>query len=115
MKAKLTFVLIALACAIVNISRKTLLIHYGVLGDSYAAAFQVPMENAFWAIAEREVAECPHRPIEVLNFGLSGYGTAQQLLTLRHRGWEYPPDYLRGLRVRLSLFAKLTIDLEELT
>ena len=26
------------------------------------------------------------------NFGVSGYGTAQELLTLRHRVWDYRPD-----------------------
>ena len=32
------------------------------------------------------------RSVEVLNFGVSGYGTAQELLTLRQRVWSYEPD-----------------------
>jgi hypothetical protein len=28
----------------------------------------------------------------VLNFGVSGYGTAQELITLRERVWDYSPD-----------------------
>lgn len=66
-----------------------------VLGDSYAEALQVPMEKAFWSILEREIKGCPAlagREPEVVNFGVSGYGTAQELLTLRHRVWPYAPD-----------------------
>src|SRR5688572_15479505 len=32
------------------------------------------------------------RKIEVINFGVSGYSTAQQLITLRERVWAYSPD-----------------------
>ncbi len=30
--------------------------------------------------------------VEVINFGVSGYGTAQELLTLREKVWKYSPD-----------------------
>jgi hypothetical protein len=30
--------------------------------------------------------------MEVLNFGVSAYGTAQELLTLREEVWRYAPD-----------------------
>lgn len=66
-----------------------------VLGDSYAEAMQVPLQNAFWAEAERRLEQCPMmvgRKVEVLNFGVSGYGTAQELITLRENVWAYSPD-----------------------
>jgi hypothetical protein len=66
-----------------------------VLGDSYAEALQVPMEDAFWSVLERELKGCPAltgREPEVINFGVSGYGTAQELMTLRQRVWLYSPD-----------------------
>jgi hypothetical protein len=66
-----------------------------VLGDSYAAAFQVPVENAFWAVMERDLGTCEalaDQRVEVVNFGVDGYGTAQELMTLRHRVWNYGPD-----------------------
>lgn len=66
-----------------------------VLGDSYAEAFQVPAESAFWSVMERELSACPcftGRKVEAVNFGVSGYGTAQELLTLRHRVWDFDPD-----------------------
>src|ERR1044072_8242469 len=66
-----------------------------VVGDSYAEAFQVAQEKAFWAVMERRLQDCPAlggRRVEVINFGVSGYGTAQELITLREKVWEYSPD-----------------------
>ena len=66
-----------------------------VLGDSYAEAMQVEVEQAFWAILEQELAGCPGldgRRVEALNFGVSGFGTAQELLTWRARGRSYDAD-----------------------
>lgn len=66
-----------------------------VLGDSFAEAVQVPIQQAFWFILENELNGCDPfqgRKVEVLNFGVSGYSTAQELLTLRHHVWAYQPD-----------------------
>ncbi len=66
-----------------------------VVGDSYAEAFQVEREKAFWSVLEAKLRECPAsagREVEVINFGVSGYGTAQELLTLREKVWSYSPD-----------------------
>lgn len=67
-------------------------IRIAVLGDSFAEAMQVPQEQTFWAVLGRELSSCARRSYEVLNFGVSGYGTAQELLMLRHRVWRYNPD-----------------------
>jgi hypothetical protein len=70
-------------------------IRIAVLGDSMAEALQVPIKSTFWSIVEDRVKECGAfgaRDVEVLNFGVSGYGTAQELLTLRHRVSDYAPD-----------------------
>jgi hypothetical protein len=66
-----------------------------VLGDSYAEAMQVPLEKAFWSLLPGQLGRCgfaPGKQIEVLNFGVSAYGTAQELVTLRSRAWRYAPD-----------------------
>jgi hypothetical protein len=66
-----------------------------VVGDSYAEAFQVEQEKAFWSVLERRLADCPAlagKRVEVVNFGVSGYGTAQELITLREKVWDYSPD-----------------------
>jgi len=66
-----------------------------VLGDSYAEALQVRVEETFWWLLARRLEACGFQPgkrIEAVNFGVSGYGTAQELLTLRHRAADYSPD-----------------------
>ena len=88
-------------------------IRIAVLGDSYAEAFQVDMEKTFWAIMENSLQSCKHlraRKVEVINFGVSGYGTASELVTLRTRVWKYQPDiillaFLTGNDVRNNLYA----------
>jgi lysophospholipase L1-like esterase len=66
-----------------------------IIGDSYAEALQVPLENAFWKVAENRLQNCSAlggKTVEVINFGVSGYGTAQELITLQKQVWEYSPD-----------------------
>lgn len=66
-----------------------------ILGDSYAEALQVELEETFWAVLQTELEECDslqNKKIEVLNFGTSGFGTAQELQMLEHYVWAYQPD-----------------------
>ncbi|MHB8971209.1 MAG: hypothetical protein ACYC3X_11710 [Pirellulaceae bacterium] len=66
-----------------------------VLGDSFAEALQVPQEETFWSVMERELQDTgtsAGQTVEVLNFGVSGFGTAQALEMLRHYVWQYEPD-----------------------
>jgi hypothetical protein len=66
-----------------------------ILGDSYAEALQVDVERTFWWLLPRRLEACGFaagRHVETLNFGVSAYGTAQELLTLRERVWQYSPD-----------------------
>jgi len=66
-----------------------------VLGDSFTEAMQVNREEAFWTILEKKLQDCQNlkgRKVEVINFGTSGFGTTQELLTLEYRVWQYSPD-----------------------
>ena len=66
-----------------------------ILGDSYAEAMQVDVERTFWSLLPKRLASCgfaPGKRVETLNFGVSGYGTAHELLTLQERVWPYSPD-----------------------
>ena len=66
-----------------------------LVGDSYAEALQVAQEDGLASVLERQLGACPAlggRAVEVINFGVSGYGTAQELLTLREKVWDYEPD-----------------------
>jgi len=66
-----------------------------VLGDSYAEAMQVDLERAFWALLPKKLEACGFgggKKVETVNFGVSGYGTGHELLTLQNRVWQYSPD-----------------------
>ncbi|MDP9121547.1 MAG: SGNH/GDSL hydrolase family protein, partial [Acidobacteriota bacterium] len=66
-----------------------------VVGDSCVESLQVPLAQTFWKRLEGELgpsAARAGRRVEVLDFGVSGYGTAQELLTLRDEVWKYAPD-----------------------
>ena len=68
-----------------------------VLGDSYAEAFQVPLEKTFWTLMEQKLNECPQAAksqVEVLNFGISGFSTGRELILLQKRVWQYSPDII---------------------
>jgi hypothetical protein len=70
-------------------------VRIAILGDSMAEALQVPLESTFWSVLERQIKNCKafgDRNVEIINFGVSGYGTAQQLLTYQHRASAYSPD-----------------------
>ena len=65
------------------------------LGDSYTEARHVALQDTFPKILERYLEACHQlndKQVEVLNFGVSGYGTAEELLTLRNSVWDYEPD-----------------------
>ncbi|MBE9035769.1 SGNH/GDSL hydrolase family protein [aff. Roholtiella sp. LEGE 12411] len=66
-----------------------------LLGDSFTEAVQVPQAQGIAAVIERELKDCPTlagRDVEVMNFGVNGYGTDQQLISLQQKVWNYSPD-----------------------
>ncbi|MEM8781107.1 MAG: SGNH/GDSL hydrolase family protein, partial [Cyanobacteria bacterium P01_G01_bin.49] len=65
-----------------------------VLGDSFAEAIQVNAEETFWSLMEKQLPQCERfdqQKIEVINFGVGDYGTAQELMTLKHHVVNYSP------------------------
>ena len=70
-------------------------IRIALLGDSYCEALQVPLEQTFWWQLPQRLEGCEQfkgKHVEIINFGVSGYGTAQELITLRQKVWQYSPD-----------------------
>jgi lysophospholipase L1-like esterase len=66
-----------------------------VLGDSYVEAVQVPVEERLTEVLAHELSDEPAfagRSVRVMNFGMAGYGTGQELLLLRDRVAKYHPD-----------------------
>ncbi len=77
-------------------SKKTLRI--AILGDSFAEARSVNLEDTFWFKLKDNLSNCFNlhkgNEIEVINFGVSEYGTTQQYLTLKNNVWKYDPDII---------------------
>lgn len=64
-----------------------------MMGDSYIQGLNVPLEATLPSFLERRLSECSGgRRAEVLNFGVAGYGTTQELLTYRYVAAKYMPD-----------------------
>jgi len=66
-----------------------------VLGDSFTEARQVDLDNTFVSLLGRNLGRCAGlngAQVEVLNFGIGSYGTAQALLTLREDALRFDPD-----------------------
>ena len=66
-----------------------------VLGDEYSEAAPVALRDTWWWQLEPKLQHCDPRPgklVEVLNFGVSGYSTAQELVLLQKTVMRYAPD-----------------------
>ena len=66
-----------------------------VLGDSLMEGLQVAGQNTFSSVLETALRTDPSvapAHVEVLNTGVSGYGTDNELLYFRNEGYRYAPD-----------------------
>ncbi len=65
-----------------------------VLGDSFVEGIQVPLEDLFHRLLERDLAALGDRDetIEVMALGWSGWGQTDSLRALRELGLSYSPD-----------------------
>lgn len=61
-----------------------------MLGDSYLEAAQVDLDASVSKVLERMLRK--EGQFEVLNFGVSGYGTTQEYLQLKEYGFKFSPD-----------------------
>jgi len=62
-----------------------------VLGDSFAEALQVPLEQTFASQLEN-LLSTPELPVEVINGGVGGWGTDQEGVFYTIDGFRYQPD-----------------------
>jgi SGNH hydrolase-like domain, acetyltransferase AlgX len=63
-----------------------------LLGDSYVEALQVPLEKSIGRQLEQRLNALGKGRFEVVSMGVSGYGTASELLYYLHEGRSYHPD-----------------------
>jgi len=63
------------------------------LGDSFTAAIEVPLEDSFSRLLEKRLNElAPPTRFEVVNLGVGGYSTVNEMLMYREEGAKYRPD-----------------------
>jgi lysophospholipase L1-like esterase len=66
-----------------------------VIGDSFVESSHLPDEHSLTSLIESRLSVCPafsDRHVEVLNFGVSGYGTAQEYLLLQRKVVLFHPN-----------------------
>jgi hypothetical protein len=63
-----------------------------VLGDSFIAAIQVPIEQTIPSLLENKLNSVGQKKFEVFNFGIGGIGTSHEYLISKHYGLKYKPD-----------------------
>lgn len=64
-----------------------------LVGDSFAEAKEVPLDSTVAQRIERVLAaEFPSRVVEVLNFGVAGFGTAASAIRFETLGVRFAPD-----------------------
>ncbi|HWQ18497.1 MAG TPA: SGNH/GDSL hydrolase family protein, partial [Methanotrichaceae archaeon] len=65
-----------------------------VIGDSFVESLQVNYEDLFTHLLESKLNSSIDRysRVEVMNFGVMGYGTGQELLNFREHVAKYSPD-----------------------
>ena len=77
-------------------TKKNNIYRIAVVGDSFAEARSVNINNTFWYQIPKNLDQCCkfNKNIEMINFGVSEYGTAQQYLTIKNNVWKYDPDLI---------------------
>jgi hypothetical protein len=64
-----------------------------IFGDSFAEGLEVEMEDLLAKRLERVLSRCfPDHVVQVINFGVSAYDTAQEWWYFRTEGVRYQPD-----------------------
>jgi len=64
-----------------------------LIGDSQVEAKEVPFDSTLGQRLERGLQQAlPSRPVEVLNLGVSGYGTVATRARYQHLGLRFRPD-----------------------
>ena len=63
-----------------------------LLGDSFFMGYEVELEQSFAWLLEKQLNDYG-LATEVVNLSVSGFGTAEGLVALEHRGLKYDPRF----------------------
>lgn len=62
------------------------------LGDSFTLGYEVDVNDTYLNQLEVALRAKGYSQVEVVNLAVSGFGTAEELITLREEGFKYSPD-----------------------
>jgi lysophospholipase L1-like esterase len=75
-----------------QVSKPAGTLRIALLGDSATEGLQVPLSDTYGKVLEQSLTESLKRPVEVINFGCSGYSTGQEVLQFEQQVAQYKPD-----------------------
>lgn len=76
----------------ITIAKPAGTLRIALLGDSLTESLQVPVEQSFGIQIQNQLSKELGRPVQVLNFGTSGYSTVQEYLQLKNQVLNFHPD-----------------------
>ena len=77
-----------------DIEKPTSTIRIALFGDSFLEAVQIDFEKTFAHLLEQMLNENYATTFEVMNFGIGGQGTVEELLRYHYYVKKYNPDYV---------------------
>jgi hypothetical protein len=63
-----------------------------ILGDSFVESFQVESDRTFLKLSEKKLSQRLGRPVELMNFGRSGFTQSEEYLVLQRSIAKFKPD-----------------------
>lgn len=75
-----------------SVAKRPGVFRIAVFGDSMTEGVQVNLDQTFCQLLEQRLRQRTGRDIEVLNFGVNGYGALQEYLLFKEHGREFKPD-----------------------
>ena len=63
-----------------------------ILGDSFAEGYVVNLEDLFSEVLRKKLGDSTTQGIEIINTGVAGYSTDQELLFFNNEGYRYRPN-----------------------
>ncbi|HSD11260.1 MAG TPA: SGNH/GDSL hydrolase family protein [Candidatus Binatia bacterium] len=67
-------------------------VRIAVLGDSYTEALQVSLQDTFHKLLELKLTNATGKKVEVLSFGVGGFGTCDEYLVWQAYAKQFDPD-----------------------
>ena len=65
-----------------------------IIGNCIVEAREVELEKTFWKLLEKNLPQIGSKKVEVISFGVNGYSTSQELLTLETKVKDYNVDFV---------------------